>query len=184
MDQQNNMPPNPPQPDGYPPQPGYPPPPQPSYQQPPPQAGYPPPQPGYPPPGQPQYAYTPPPTAAGSGMSPGLAVVLAYLIGIIGPIVVLAVEKQNKFVRFHALQALLSQAAIIALSIALSFVSFFVAAITHGLGFILFSCLYPLVYLGVGVYFLVVMIQAATGKTMRVPVIADYADRLLPTFMV
>ncbi len=182
MDQPNNMPPNPPQPDGYPQQPGYPPPPQPGY--PPPQSGYPPPQPGYAPPGQPQYAYTPPPTAAGSGMSPGLAVVLAYLIGLIGPIVVLAVEKQNKFVRFHALQALLSQAAIFVFYFAITFLGIAFGVVTHGLGFLLTSCLLPLVSLGYLVYILIVMIQGASGKTIRIPVIADYADRLLPTFMV
>ncbi len=40
------------------------------------------------------------------GMDAKLAVLLSYIIGIIG-IIVLITEKENKFVKFHALQSLL-----------------------------------------------------------------------------
>lgn len=169
---------------------------QPNPNMPPPQYGQPgpnmpPPQYGQPVPGpQGQYSYQPGPqygqpiAPGSSGMSPALAVVLAYLLGIIGPIIVLAVEKQNNFVRFHALQALLAHAALFAAGIVLFFLGTFLAIVHLGfISFILGVCLEPLAFLGAGVFLLVVLIQAAQGKTMRVPLIADYADRLLPTFM-
>lgn len=98
-------------------QPGYPPPP-PGYQQPP-QQGYAPPpgypqQPGYPPaaPGYQQPAATTNRWGASSiGMEPNIAAGLSYLsmffLGPIIPLVFFFIEKQNRFVKFHAAQGIL-----------------------------------------------------------------------------
>ena len=42
-----------------------------------------------------------------TGMEPKIAVLLAYLFSWLGGLIILLIEKENKFVKFHALQALI-----------------------------------------------------------------------------
>ncbi|MCL5072323.1 MAG: DUF4870 domain-containing protein, partial [Actinobacteria bacterium] len=42
-----------------------------------------------------------------TGMEPKIACLLAYLFSWLGGLIILLIEKENKFVKFHALQALI-----------------------------------------------------------------------------
>src|SRR5680860_150055 len=42
-----------------------------------------------------------------TGMEPKIAVLLAYLFSVLGGLIIFFIEKENKFVKFHALQALI-----------------------------------------------------------------------------
>jgi uncharacterized membrane protein len=167
---------------GYSQQSGYQPPntgyqqPGPGYQQP-----YQQPTPGYQQPyGQPGGAQGPYNTANPLGpttinMEPNVAGGLSYLTWVAGLIFFL-IEKQNRFVRFHAMQELLLTAAWIISWIVLAIVSGILAVITPLLGLV-FGLLIDLLFLGFFVLWLICIINAFQGKYFKVPFIGDYAER-------
>lgn len=159
----------------------------------PPQGGYQPPNPGYqqPPYGQPPTpGYQQPygqPGAQGSyntasplgpstiNMEPNVAGGLSYLTWVAGLIFFL-IEKQNRFVRFNAMQSILLNAAYIILWIAVEIVFGVLGAISS-----VFACvsvpLVGLLGLGVFVLWLICIINAFQGKYFKIPFIGDYAER-------
>ena len=162
---------------GYQQQPGY----QPgSYQQ----------QPGYQPGGyqqQPNYQqpygtpYSATPNANGPtsmGMDANVAAGLSYLFSIIGGLIFYFGEKQNRFVRFHAMQSILFNAFWIVLFIVLFTVQSFLYAsvILIPLGLV-FTCLTILLPLALLVVWIVLMVYAFQGKYFKLPVIGDYAEK-------
>lgn len=115
-----------------------------------------------------------------SSMSPKVACFLAYFFSLIGGIIVLAVEKQNLFVRFHAMQAFLLGISAFVLNIALSVLQ----------GILYFTPLYWVISLlsfGVSFGFLAVIIfmiiKSTQGQIVKLPVIGDIAERNSATFM-
>lgn len=165
----------PPQQGGY--QGGY----QQGYQ--PPNAGYQQPAPGYQQPntgyqyqqpyGQqgPLYNTAHPNGATSMNMDPNTAAGLSYLAWIITGLIFFLGEKQNRFVRFHAMQSILTSAALIVLNIVLS--------ILFAIPFIgLIGCvLGPLVWVGTVALWIILMIQGFQGKYFKLPIIGDYAER-------
>ena len=116
-------------------------------------------------------------------MDPKVSAGLCYLVaitglGIILPLTFFFIEKQNRFVRFHALQSVLLHAAAFILYIIL-FVLFFAVAVATNSGALvtLFSCLFGLLGIALFVGWLIGMINAFQGKYFKLPFIGDYADR-------
>jgi uncharacterized membrane protein len=159
-------PPNP----GYPPQnPGYPPP-NPGYQQP---------SPGYQyqqPYGQPQGMYTAasPLGPTSMGMEANVAAGLSYILGWVTGLIFFLVEKQNRFVRFHAMQSIILSVATSVLFIVLDVFSF--ALVFTAIG-CLFTPLLSLVGIAFFVLWLICLINAFQGKYFKLPVIGDMAER-------
>jgi uncharacterized membrane protein len=176
--QPSGTPPPPPYPGGYqqpppnsyqPPNPGFQQqgyqPPNTGYQQQ--QQGYAPPNPGYQQPyGQPgpMYNVGHPNGPSTMNMEPNTAAGLSYFTWIAGLIFFL-VEKQNRFVRFNAMQELLLTGVFVAADIIVLFIPF--------VGFLL----YPLVSLAGFVLWIICVINAFQGKYFKLPVIGDYAER-------
>jgi uncharacterized membrane protein len=112
------------------------------------------------------------------GMDPKVAAGLSYLVGIIG-LIFFFIEKQNRFVRFHALQAILlgvSAAVVYIVLVILGVASAFIdqsgalTGLIFGLG--------SLVIWGVAVIgWLIGMINAFQGKYFKLPFIGDYAEK-------
>ena len=50
-----------------------------------------------------------------TGIQPNVAGLLAYVVGFVTGIIFFVIEKENKFVRFHAMQCILSSAALFVL---------------------------------------------------------------------
>lgn len=109
------------------------------------------------------------------GLDANVTALLGYPIGIVALISVF-IEKDNKFVRFHAIQSLLFWAVAIVLWVALVFVMIFLAFVSGALA-TLFWLLLMLVGLGVfaGVIFL--GYKAFQGETFKLPVIGDMAEK-------
>ena len=59
-----------------------------------------------------------------TGMQPNVAGLLCYLVGFVTGIVFLIIEKENKFVRFHAMQSIIVFGGLFVLQIILSFIPF------------------------------------------------------------
>lgn len=122
-------------------------------------------------------SYVPPgpPPAAVSGLSENVAGALCYLFGLITGIIflVIAPYNQNKFVRFHAFQAIFGHVAIIVIWIAYVIIGGIVAVITHGVGLFLL----PLFGLLIFVLWLYLMFEAYNNRKVKLPLIGDLAER-------
>jgi uncharacterized membrane protein len=112
------------------------------------------------------------------GLAPNVAGLLCYVpccVGLVFSVVAAIVEKQSRFVRFHAFQSLLVHAAAIVLWIAIVGVQLGLSVV--GLGAV--ALLIQLVswVLGVGVLALVVilMIKANAGEEFELPVVGPMA---------
>ena len=113
-----------------------------------------------------------------SGLSPRLAATLAYAGWWVTGLLIWIVEQQDRYIRFHAAQAVAAFGVIATLILAFAglalaslsflpraFTAFMWAAVaTWALGLVLW---------------VVAMWKAATGHTWRIPVAADLADRLM-----
>jgi uncharacterized membrane protein len=136
---------------------------------------------GQPPYGQQQQSYQQPygaPYAAASGtpgstmnMQQNTAAGLSYLFGWITGLIFFLMEKQNRFVRFHAMQSILFFGGLTVLEIALNVVSSF-AYIP-----LFFTCVYGLIGLVGFVGWIVLMVNGFQGKYFKLPVIGDYAEK-------
>ena len=123
---------------------------------------------------------SPAPGQTNLGMSPKLGGLLCYVpccLGFIFSAVVAIVEKQSRFLRFHAFQSLLFHAAGFALGIAFWVVRMGLVVMDLGMIGLLFS----LLQLGVSVALLVVsilmMIKANGGEEYQLPVIGEMAKK-------
>jgi uncharacterized membrane protein len=108
-----------------------------------------------------------PKSTGGTGLEPNVAALLAYLFGWVGGLVFFLIEKDNKFVRFAAMQSIMLNVAIFALYIILGMVSI----ITVGIG----ALLYPVLYIGFIVIWIMLMVKAYQNQEWELPVIGKLA---------
>ncbi|MHB8147839.1 MAG: DUF4870 domain-containing protein [Vulcanimicrobiaceae bacterium] len=112
------------------------------------------------------------------GLDPNVAAGLAYLLGPIGGIVMLAGGGTNRFVKWAAAQSITLWATSIVLRIALGIVGM----ILHFLALIVFPAI-MLIGLLMFVAWLWTSITAFQGKEVRLPVIADITTRLFGSLL-
>lgn len=111
-----------------------------------------------------------------TGLSANVAGLLAYILGPLTGVLFLVIEKENRFVRFHAAQSIAVGLALIALSIAFSILSAVVAVVPI-LGWIV-ALLAGLVFAFLTfVLWIVLMLRAFRGCEWEVPVVGRYARR-------
>lgn len=111
-----------------------------------------------------------------SGLQPNLAGALAYVVGWITGVIFFLIEKNNKYVRFHALQSILFNVAIFILAIAVWGLSLGVAFIPL-LGLIIGGLAHLVLYLGTFILWIVLMYKAYKGQTFKLPVIGEIAEK-------
>ncbi|MEI6631469.1 MAG: DUF4870 domain-containing protein [bacterium] len=99
------------------------------------------------------------------GMQPNLAAALSYLVGFITGIVFYALEKENKFVRFHAMQSIVV------------FGSLFVASIIFGFMPFIGGLISFLIGLGSLVLWVILMLKAYQGEDFKLPIAGDIAQK-------
>jgi uncharacterized membrane protein len=109
-------------------------------------------------------------------LQPNIACLLAYLFSLVGGLVILAIEKQNRFVRYNALQAFCLGIIIFAINIIFTILGF------TPLWFITvwFSWLFWLAYVGLMIYLIV---QSMNGKLVKLPVLQDFVEKNYMTFL-
>ena len=114
------------------------------------------------------------PAATNSGLDQNLAAMLSYVLGWVTGIVFLLIDKRP-FVRFHAAQSIVVFGGLFIIRIVLAFALdstyFFGFGVLHLLLYFLFGML-------AFVLWIVLMIQAYQGKTLRLPVAAGIADSI------
>jgi uncharacterized membrane protein len=104
-----------------------------------------------------------------TGLDANVAAAVSYLLGFITGIVFLVIEKDSKFVRFHAIQSAVIFGAIFVLWLVLLQIPF--------LGLFFGLLLMPLVSIGSFILWLILMFKAYNWEKFKVPVAGDIAEQ-------
>lgn len=96
-----------------------------------------------------------------TGLDQNLAGLLAYVLGFVSGIVFLILEKDNKFVRFHAMQSTITFLVLILIGM----LPFF--------GPVLFFIISPIAF----ILWIVLMYKAYKGEMFKLPVIGEYSAK-------
>jgi len=99
------------------------------------------------------------------GIEANIAALLSYFLGLISGIIIYALEKQSRFVRFHSLQSMVVFASFFVLGIILK--------ILPVIGWPLLMLLGMLQVL----LWIILMIQAYKGEYFKLPFAGDFAER-------
>ncbi len=94
-----------------------------------------------------------------------LAGLLCYVLGWITGIVFLVLEKENRFVRFHAMQSLLTFLPLSVIAWILRWIPFIGGVLT------------ALVWILVLILWLILMYRAYQGVKYKLPIVGDIAER-------
>ena len=107
------------------------------------------------------------------GLEPNIAGLLCYVLGWVTGLIFFLLEKENKFVRFHAMQSIITFGAFTVLSIILSIFSW--------LPFIglLFWVLNIISGILAFVLWIVLMVKAYKGEKYKLPVAGEMAEKYL-----
>lgn len=100
-----------------------------------------------------------------SGMNQNVAGLLCYLAGWITGLIFFLIEKENKFVRFHAMQSIITFGALTVLFIVLGFIP------------IVGWMLMPFLGLAQLVLWILLMVKAYQGEKFMLPVIGEMAEK-------
>jgi len=97
-------------------------------------------------------------------MDANIAAALSYLVGFVTGVIFLLVEKENKFVRFHAMQSTLLFAGIVALDILLQLIPFIGALVV-----------FLIVIPGSAILWLLLIYKAYQGEDYKLPLVGQMA---------
>ena len=100
-----------------------------------------------------------------TGLDQNLVGALAYLLGVVSGIVLLLIEPDNRYVRFHAFQSTFTFLAVLLLFLVLM-----------GLGVIGWILWIPS-FLGVTALWAFLMFKALSGVRYKLPLIGEWADQ-------
>ena len=101
------------------------------------------------------------------GVTENLEAMLCYALGWVSGVAFLLFEKENTFVRFHALQSLVTFGAFHAASFVVLFIP------------ILGIFLVPLIGLASLVLWIVLLIKAYQGERYKLPIVGDFVEQQL-----
>lgn len=113
-----------------------------------------------------------------TGLAPNVEGALAYVLGPITGVVFLVLEKESRFVRFHAAQAITTGLLLFALFVILSIVSTILAFVPV-LGWIAAVLLNVVAGIGSLVLWLALIWRAYLGQEWELPVAGPLARRLV-----
>lgn len=133
-----------------------------------------------------QEGQTPTPTQQSSGLDPKLAAVLAYLFSWLGGLIIFLIEKDNKEVRFHALQSIGFAIGIFVVYVALGIVTTLLTAVFGAISdtlALLIGSLVALVYgvlgLGLFIYWIILMVKGYNLEHYKVPVVGNIVEKYI-----
>jgi uncharacterized membrane protein len=103
-------------------------------------------------------------TTTALGIDENIEGLLCYVLGFITGILFLILEKENKFVRFHAMQS------------TATFIILFVVSIVFGIIPFIGWVISPLIWLLSLILWLLLMYKAYKGEKYKLPVVGDFAE--------
>jgi uncharacterized membrane protein len=120
-----------------------------------------------------------------TGLDANIAALLAYLLGLLGGLIFFFMEKNSRFVKFHAMQSILFNVLVAVVTIAVFILFAILGAISVAMeGGIIVTILWGLVslvcvvfYLGVFIGAVLLLIKAFQGQTFKLPIIGNMAEK-------
>ena len=106
-----------------------------------------------------------------SGLQPNVAACLSYAVGLITGIIFYLTEKDNKFVRFHAMQSIIVFGALTVIHIANAYFLYYI--LPWGIR----SLISVVIGLGGLILWLVLIIKAYQGEQFKLPIAGDIAEK-------
>lgn len=121
-----------------------------------------------------------------TGLDANIAALLSYVFGLLSGVIFYVIEKESRFVKFHAMQSILFNAvvAIVAIggTIVLTIVTLILGQISGALASIvgIISLLFWLVFcVAVFAGFILCLVKAFQGQTFKLPFIGDMAEKIV-----
>jgi len=119
-----------------------------------------------------------------TGLDANIAAILAYLLGLLGGLIFFFIEKNSRFVKFHAMQSILFNVVVgvvaIVLTIVVTILTLVISSISSSLGFIV-SMLSLVFWLGFGLVIIItailLLIKAFQGQMFKLPIIGNMAEK-------
>jgi len=112
-----------------------------------------------------------------TGIEPNVAALLSYVVGWVTGLIFFLIEKDNKFVRFHAMQSIIVFGGLTVAMVILSIlVSILFMARLYFI-FPLFRMINVLLWLAGLILWIVLMIKAYQGEHFKLPIAGDIADK-------
>jgi len=99
-----------------------------------------------------------------TGIQPNVAALLSYVAGFITGLIFFVIEKENRFVKFHAMQSIILFAASFALQMICVFLPIFIFLI-------------PILNIAVLILWIILMVKAYNGEYFKLPIIGDFAEK-------
>ena len=100
-----------------------------------------------------------------TGIQPNVAALLSYVAGFVTGIIFFLIEKENKFVRFHALQSAITFGVIFVLQMVLMYLPYIAVFLV------------PILSIGSLIIWIICMVKAYQGEMFKLPVIGDIAEK-------
>jgi uncharacterized membrane protein len=112
------------------------------------------------------------------GIEPNIAAALSYILGLFTGLVFLLAEKDNKYIRFHAAQSIVTSVMVVALGVAVSMIGRVLALLPY-VGWI--AVLGLTMGLAVGTFglWLLLIWKAYDGQQVELPVAGAFAKRMV-----
>jgi len=115
---------------------------------------------------------------ASTGLSANVAGLLCYVLGWVSGIVFLLIEKKSKFVKFHAWQSIMTFGVLTIVQIIVSGILAAIGAATFSFGLIAVAgVIGTIIWVLMVVLWIILMIQAGTGKMWKLPWVGNWAER-------
>ncbi len=102
-----------------------------------------------------------------TGLDSNLAAAIAYVLGLVTGVVMLAIEKRDDYVRFHAMQSTIVFLGVLVLSVLL-----------RGVPVVGLMLYLPFVA-GVLLLWVFLIVQAVAGRRYKLPYVGDFAEAQL-----
>ncbi len=109
-------------------------------------------------------------TKTALGLEKNISAMLSYILGWVSGLVIILIEKEDDFVRFHAMQSILTFGVLTILSVAFGSMLMFVGTIG------------ALIRIAGVALWILLMVKAYQGEKYKLPIIGDMAEQWAKKF--
>ena len=100
-----------------------------------------------------------------TGIQPNVAALLSYVLGVLTGIIFFIIEKENKFVRFHAMQSIITFGGLFVIQIVFAFIP------------VVGAIILPIISITSLILWVVLMIKSYQGEKFKLPIVGDIAEK-------
>ncbi|KQO10638.1 DUF4870 domain-containing protein [Paenibacillus sp. Leaf72] len=110
------------------------------------------------------------PDQSSTGLDPKVAALLCYVLSFVTGIIFLVLEKNSRYVKFHAMQSIITFGGLTVVMMVLNIIPFIGSLISALLGILGFAL------------WIFLMLQAYQGKQFKLPYVGDIAEKQAAQF--